>query len=108
VPRALAVARVTVAPADEAAYRAAAAALAAELERRGQHLWLFRHPTDAGQFLEFREAGDGAAHTAMAPTPSEARLTGVLRTLGASAPDAGVLWIEVPLAEGPPPADGSS
>ncbi len=96
------------APPQEAAYLAAAAALAAELGGRGQHLWVFRHPTETGQFLEFRESADGAAHTAIVPTPAEARLTAALRSLGAAGPGSEELWFETPLAGGPPSADGSS
>jgi len=99
---------VDVAPSQVPGYLQAAAELAAELRRRGQHFWLFRHPAEPGRFLEFRESADGAAHTAIAPTAREARLTAALRALGA--PDRGddLLWLEVPLAEGTPSADGSS
>ena len=106
MPRALAVARVRVPPADEASYIARAAALAAELRKRGQHLWVFRHPARPGAFLEFRESADAAGHAAAAPTPAESRLTAALRALGAAAPGADDLWLEVSLAEGPSPADG--
>lgn len=105
MPRALAVARVQVPPAEEGAYLAGAAALAAELRKRGQHLWVFRHPRRPGAFLEFRESAEGAAHTAMAPTAAEARLTAALRSVGAPDPGADELWLEVPLAEGAPSAD---
>ena len=106
MPRALAVARVQVPPADEASYIARAAALADELRKRGHHLWVFRHPTRPGAFLEFRETAEATGHTAAAPTPAEARLTAVLRALGAADPGADDLWLEVPLAEGSPPAAG--
>ena len=45
-----------VAPSHVPAYLQAAAELAAELLRRGQHFWLFRHPAEPGRFLEFRES----------------------------------------------------
>ena len=83
--RALAIARVTVPPEQEAAYLAGAGALAATLRVRGQHLWVFRHPSRPGDFLEFRESGDDAAHTASAPTPAEGRLTQALRDLATAA-----------------------
>ncbi len=100
MPRALTVARVTVPPDREAEYLAGAAALAAELGRRGQHLWLFRHPRAPGCFLEFREAADGAAHTAVAPTPEEARLAARLASLARRDDGADALWSEVALAKG--------
>lgn len=90
------------------AYLQAAAELAAELRRRGQHFWLFRHPAEPGRFLEFRESADGAAHTAIAPTAAEVRLTAALRAIGAPDPGDDLLWLEVSLEEGPPSADGSS
>lgn len=100
MPRALTVARVTVPPDREAEYLTGAAALAAELGRRGQHLWLFRHPSAPGVFLEFRESADGAAHTAVAPTAAEARLAGQLATIGRRDAGADEFWFEVPLAKG--------
>jgi hypothetical protein len=107
MPRALAVARVTVPAGQERAYLRAAGELAAALRVRGQHLWLFRHPTRTDAFLEFRESGSDAVHTASAPTPAEARLTRALRALGAYAPEADDLWLEVPLTEGHTFVDGS-
>jgi hypothetical protein len=100
VPRALSVARVEVAAASEPEYLAGAAALATALEARGQHFWVFRHPNRPGAFLEFREAGDRAAHVA------EARLLAGLRTVAPADPDADVIWLEVPLAGAPASADG--
>ena len=107
MPRALAVARLQVPPAGEAAYLAGAAELAATLRVRGQHLWVFRHPTEPGAFLEFRESGDAEAHTASAPTPTEERLTRALRTLASYAPGVDDLWLEVSLTEGRTFVDGS-
>jgi hypothetical protein len=105
--RALAIARVTVPPEQEAAYLAGAGALAATLRVRGQHLWVFRHPSQPGDFLEFRESGDDAAHTASAPTPAEGRLTQALRDLATYAPGMDDLWLEVSLTEGRTFVDGS-
>ena len=105
--RALAVARVTVPPAEEAEYLAAAGALAAALRMRGQHLWVFRQPDHPGAFLEFRESGVATDHTAVAPTPTEQRLTQALRALGAWEPGTDELWIEVSLTEGRTFVDGS-
>ncbi len=106
MPRALAVARLTVPPAQEAAYLAGAAELALALRARGQHLWVFRHPTQPGTFLEFREAADENAHSSSAPTPAEARLTSVLRALATYAPGMDDLWLEVALEEGRNPIVG--
>jgi hypothetical protein len=56
---------------------------------------VFRHPDRPGQFLEFRESADGAAHSALAPTPDEAGLIGALRGIGSYGPGADDLWLEV-------------
>jgi len=106
VARALSVARVEVAAAQEAAYLAGAAALAAALKSRGQHFWVYRRPDRPGAFLEFREAGGAADHVSVAPTPQEARLEAALRAVAAADQDAGVMWLEVPLADAPRSADG--
>lgn len=98
MPRALAVATVTVAPADEAAYLEGAAELAAELGRRGQHLWVFRHPSEPSRFLEFRESGDASAHVDVAPTPTEASLRRALHRLGTYESVTAAPWLEVSLA----------
>jgi len=97
--RALAVARVSVPAAREAEYLALAGRLAARLRERGQHLWVFRHPERPGQFLEFREAADGSAHSALAPTPDEAGLIGALRGVASYGPGADDLWLDVPLPD---------
>lgn len=95
--RALTVARVTVPTGREPEYLAGAGRLAAALQRRGQHLWVFRHPVQPGLFLEFREAADAAAHVAAAPTPDELGLVRALRDIAAYAPDADELWLDVSL-----------
>ncbi|HEX5005022.1 MAG TPA: hypothetical protein VFV65_06885 [Gemmatimonadales bacterium] len=97
MPRALAVARVTVPPERESAYLAGAAELAAALRARGQHLWIFRRPSAPGQFLEFREGPEAATHVASAPTAPEARLAAALQALAQYEPGAEELWLEVPL-----------
>lgn len=97
--RALAVARVSVPTAGEAKYLALAGRLAALLQGRGQHLWVFRHPDRPGQFLEFLESADGAAHAALAPTPDEAGLIGALRGVASYGPGADDLWLEVSLPD---------
>lgn len=100
MPRALTVSRVSIPPGQEQLYLTEATALAAELGRRGQHLWLFRHPRLPGVFLEFREAADATVHTAVAPTPAEASIAGRIDTLGTRADAADEPWLEVPLAKG--------
>ena len=95
--RALSVARVAVGAGREGEYLALVRDLASALRLRGQHLWLFRHPSDAGTFLEFRE-GDSATHTLLAPTGEESRLAAELRRVAAYDPAAGELWLEVPPA----------
>jgi hypothetical protein len=93
--RALSVARVTVGAGREGEYLALARDLASALRLRGQRLWLFRHPSEAGAFLEFRE-GDSATHTLRAPTGEESRLATELRRVAAYDAAAEELWIEVP------------
>ena len=107
MPRALAVGRVQVPPEREGEYLAAAGRLAAALRVRGQHLWVFRHPSEPGAFLEFRESASDVAHAAVAPTDAEERLTRALRALGSYAPGADDLWLEVSLTEGRTFVDGS-
>lgn len=98
--RALSVARVEVTAAREPEYLAGAAALAAALAARGQHFWVFRHPTRPGAFLEFHEAADRAAHLAEAP------LVAGLRAVAPADPDADLIWLEVPLAGARASTDG--
>lgn len=107
MPRVLAVARVQVPPAEEAAYLAAAGELAAALKIRGQHLWVFRHPARPGAFLEFRESAVAHEHTVSAPTSTEARLARALRAFGTCEPGSDDLWTEVSLTEGRTFVDGS-
>jgi hypothetical protein len=99
VARALAVARVSVPTAREGEYLALAGRLAALLEARGQHLWVFRHPDRPGHFLEFRESADGAAHSARTPTADEAGLIGALRGVASYGPGADDLWLDVSLPD---------
>lgn len=105
--RALTVARVTVPTAREAEYLVTTGRLAALLQARGQHLWVFRRPELPGEFLEFLEAGSAASHSAVAPTPAETALLRRLRELGTYAPGADAMWLEVSL-HGAHPSDHSS
>ncbi len=97
--RALTVARVNVPPAREGAYLATLGQLASELAQRGQHLWVFRRPDHPGEFLEFRESADAAAHSAVVPTPGEATLVRALRGVADYESGADDLWLEVSLAD---------
>jgi len=105
--RALTIARVAVPTAREEEYLVTIGQLAAALQERGHHLWVFRHPGLPGEFLEFREAGSAASHSAVAPTPAESALIRTLRGLGTYAPGADAVWLEVTL-RGAHPADHSS
>ncbi len=81
----------------------------AAVERRGGHFWLFRHPTLADVYLEFRE-GVGPADSAELP-PFDQELDGAERRLHEIAeytPDAEVLWEEIPLKEPWPCQDAQS
>ncbi len=73
--------------------------LAALLQARGQHLWVFRAPGHPGEFLEFRESADAVTHSAVAPTPEETALVDVLRGIASYGAGADELWLEVSLAD---------
>lgn len=86
-------------PADrEPEWLAVVAQLAALLERRGQHLWVFRAEREPELWLEFTESNDRAGHRSVAErTVEELSLEARLRTLASYDPDASALWTEVPL-----------
>jgi hypothetical protein len=56
--RALTMTRTEVGSDEEPAYLAARREEAGRFRDSGDHLWLFRHETIRGVFLEFRESGD--------------------------------------------------
>jgi hypothetical protein len=92
--RVLSAARVRVTLARQADYRRTAAELAARLESRGQHLWVFRSVSDPEMLLEFREGRDARA---LEPEgPEEAALSAHLAQVAQYAP-AEALWEEMPL-----------
>lgn len=96
--RALTVARVRVAPAQQAEYLAVLAELEALGRARGRHLWVFRSGADPNLFLEFSESGAVNEHRTVAPaTGREAVLEARLGDLAEreSPPDG--LWHEQPL-----------
>lgn len=100
--RALTVSRVTVAPGNEEEYLSAVAELAILLERRGQHLWIFRNPRQPEQYLEFTESPSPMSHRSRASrTGDELKLEKRLAAVATYAPDAWEMWAEVPLAVGP-------
>jgi hypothetical protein len=102
MPRALTVSRVTVAAGKEEEYLAAVAELAALLERRGQQLWVFRNPRQAGQFLEFTESPSAMSHRSRASrTGEELKVERRLAAVADYAADAWELWSEVTLAGSP-------
>ena len=67
MPRALTMTRTAVAPEEEPAYLVARRDEAVRFEASGDHLWLFRHETHPGVFLEFRESGDAQRLAAADP-----------------------------------------
>jgi hypothetical protein len=97
--RKLIVSRATVHPQSEPEYLATLGQLAARRQSRGQSFWLFRHPTESDIFLEFNESGSLPAERS-AGDEVDALLEARLRVLAAYAPDAEVLWQEVPLPPG--------
>jgi hypothetical protein len=102
VPRALTVSRVTVAEGKEEEYLAVVAELAVLLERRGQHLWIFRNPKHTEQFLEFTESPSPMSHRSRASrTGDELKLEKRLAGLATYAADAWEMWSEVPLTTSP-------
>lgn len=59
--------RTTVVPEEEPAYLATRRDEAGRFKAAGDHLWLFRHETRPGVFLEFRESGDARRLAAADP-----------------------------------------
>ncbi len=67
MPRALTMTRTAVGSDEEPAYLAARREEAGRFRAGGDHLWLFRHETLQGVFLEFRESGDARRLAAIDP-----------------------------------------
>lgn len=96
--RALTVARVRVAVAQQPEYLAVLAELDALGRARGRHLWVFRSGTDPDLFLEFSESGAVRHHRAVASAAGrEAALEARLRELAPRDLSADALWHESPL-----------
>lgn len=105
MPRALTAARVRVAPEHEAEYLQVLGELAGRERALGRNLWLFRSADDPRHFLEFSECADVAGHRSVAErSAGDAVLERRLRQLAEYAPDADVVWSEVPLC----PVESSS
>jgi len=98
MPKVLTVARVRVAPTNEADYFATLRELCQFAEARGQRIWLFRNAKDPQLFTEFSESPTEMSHRAQSSRlPEELKLEKRLQSLGAYAPDAWELWTEVSL-----------
>ncbi len=74
--------------------------LARRMRARGGSLWVFRSAEAPDTFLEFSESRSLEEHRSRRqPEPEEGTLEQRLRAIAEYAPDAGPLWIEVPLEE---------
>ena len=94
--RALTVSRVRVRTADQATYLAAVRELAALAERRGWHLWIFRHPTDRELFLECSESRSPESHRSVSGrSADEQAVEEKIRAVAEYEPRAWELWEEV-------------
>lgn len=96
--RTLSVVRVQVPPETRAQWLAILADLERAGRESGRRLWVFRHPSDPAQFLEFSESPGASLHRSRAASAREAALEARLAQLGAYEPGAPVLWEEVALA----------
>src|SRR5216117_4372697 len=96
MPKVLTVARVRVAPTNEADYLATLRELCQFAEARGQRIWVFRNAKDPRLFIEFSESPTEMSHRAQASRlPEEITLEKRLQSLATYAPDAWELWSEV-------------
>lgn len=96
--RALTVAQVRVAVAQQAEYLALLAEVDAIGRARGRHLWVFQSGADPNLFLEFSESGAVQDHRVLVPASGrEAVLEARLRELAPRDASADEMWNEVPL-----------
>lgn len=96
--RALTVARLRVAPAQQAEYLAVLGELEVLGRAKGRHLWVFRSGSDPDLFLEFSESDAAERHRTVMPAAGpELALEERLRELAARDAAAGELWHEMPL-----------
>jgi hypothetical protein len=96
VPRTLTVSRVRVRPGRDAEYLTAVRDLAALVERRGQHLWVFRRRSEPGLYLECSESRSAESHRAVVTDrpEDERRLEERIRAVATYEPGAWDLWEE--------------
>jgi hypothetical protein len=96
MPRTLTVSRVRVQQGLEQEYLATVRELAGLAERRGWHLWVFRHPEMPGLFLECSESRTADTHRAVGGRPEDERqLEARIRAVAEYQPGAWELWEEV-------------
>ncbi len=96
MPRTLTVSRVRVREGRESEYLSAVRELAGLAERRGWHLWVFRHPAVPGLFLECSESRTAETHRSVAGRPEDERqLEARIRAVAEYQPGAWELWEEV-------------
>lgn len=96
--RALTVARVRVAGAQQVEYLAVLAEIDSIGRARGRHLWVFRSGSDPDLFMEFSENSAVDDHRAVAVAAGrEAALEARLRELAPRDGSADTLWHELPL-----------
>jgi hypothetical protein len=98
VGRALTVARLRVAPAQQAEYLSVLGELEALGRARGRHLWVFRSGSHPDVFLEFSESGAAEQHRTVTPVAGrELALEARLRELAVRDASATELWHELSL-----------
>lgn len=94
--RVLTVRRARVAAEHAQAYQSVLGELAARLEQRQQHLWVFQSRNDGESWLEFSEGADDAAHRSAGPANAEERaLEASLLRLATYQDDGREIWDEV-------------
>lgn len=94
--RVLTVRRARVPSAHAEEYQRTMATLAARLEGRGQHLWLFRCRSDDDSWLEFSEGPDDATHRSAGPADAgEGALEAALLRLAKYQETDREIWDEV-------------
>lgn len=99
MPRVLDVRRAHVASAQQSAYRAAIVALAARLENRDVHVWLFRSRKEPAEFIEFIEGLGPGSPRAHASDATEQSLLDQLQHF-ARYDDEDTVWDAVTLMSG--------
>lgn len=94
----LTAARAVVPTESRARYLTLMARLAARLEERNQHCWLFELRGSPGTFVEFAEGKDPATHRSVGPVDaSERAIEEELRTIAGYDASRDEVWDGVPL-----------